>query len=102
MIKVKKIIAVGLTALTFVAASVSVNLLTTSEVAYAYGQNYRGALLEVTVSKTATNGGWYTEDNFEQTTTRTFRGNTYTYHLTCVTYSKTGGYWTTTAHYAID
>jgi|GEM_PF-7095125 len=102
MMKTKKIIAVCLTALTFSAVTIPATLLTTPEVAYA--QTYhKGALLMFSVTKVATNGGWYTAQNFDQKLTRSVGGYRDTYHLVNITYSTNSyGYHVSTANYSID
>lgn len=101
IMKLKKIIALGLATLTLTAVSLESNLISKPEAAYA--QTYhKGALLVLSVKKTAKAPNWYTRDNFNETLTRTFNGYSYTYHLTNLTYSSKNGYNTTTAHYSID
>lgn len=109
MIKFKKIMTVCLTSLALASVAIPSTLLATQNVAYAqnvtFDQKYpRGTRLEFTQSKTATTvGTWYTEANFEKTLKiDSGNGCTFSYHFTGVTYRKTGAYWTTDAHYAID
>lgn len=101
MIKTKKLMALCLTALTFATVAVPAATLTTTKTVNA--QTYhKGALLTFKLKKVATNGGWYTEDNFEKHLKRTFNGYTYSYTLTNVSYETKGKNHITYAYYSID